>query len=112
MQKHHGAREVFLTQQSDANCAVSLLRKCRVCSADDYDDCSQGAEGVDANNVYLCEYDYDTVWQVRLLHIVYRIAYYTVSVPSESDHERANHPSMSFGRGMCQISIVDVVGWQ
>ncbi|KAK9855793.1 hypothetical protein WJX84_007438, partial [Apatococcus fuscideae] len=54
--KHHGAREVFLTQQSDANCAVSLLRKCRVCSPDDYEDCNQGTADVEANDVYLCEY--------------------------------------------------------
>ncbi len=64
LQKHHGAREVFLTQQADANCAASFLRKCRVCTPDDYEDCNSGTEDVDANNVYLCEYDYDNVWQV------------------------------------------------
>ena len=67
MQKHHGAREIFLTQQSDANCAISLLRKCKVCPPDEYEDCNAGTEEVEANNVYLCEYQYDTVWQARPL---------------------------------------------
>lgn len=57
MQKHHAAREVFLTQMVDNNDVESLWKPAQVCLLDACDK----AEGDD---VFICEYEYDTVWQV------------------------------------------------
>ncbi|KAK9805893.1 hypothetical protein WJX73_002145 [Symbiochloris irregularis] len=57
-QKHHAAREVFLTQDLDENEAASLLRPATVC------DPATFAELADAgDDVFLYEYEYDTVWK-------------------------------------------------
>ena len=94
LQKHHGAREVFLTQQSDANCAVSLLRKCRVCCPDDYEDCNQGTQDVEANNIYLCEYEYDTVWQVIILAWKLDILQYSLCSRTAQHNSRRQRPGI------------------
>lgn len=60
MQKHHAAREVFLTQQVDNNDVESLWRPAQVCLPD-------AAEKTLGDDVFICEYEYDTVWQVHLL---------------------------------------------
>jgi len=57
MQKHHAAREVFLTQLVDNNDVESLWRLAQVCLPDAF----AQATGDDA---FVCEYEYDTVWQV------------------------------------------------
>ncbi len=57
MQKHHAAREVFLTQMVDNNDVECLWRLAQVCLPDAF--CQ--ATGDDA---FVCEYEYDTVWQV------------------------------------------------
>ncbi len=57
MQKHHAAREVFLTQMVDNNGVESLWRPAQVCLPDAF----AKATGDDA---FICEYEYDTVWQV------------------------------------------------
>lgn len=60
MQKHHAAREVFLTQQVDNNDVESLWRPAQVVLPD-------AAEKALGDDVFICEYEYDTVWQVHLL---------------------------------------------
>ena len=65
MQKHHGAREVFLTQQVDNNEMELLLRVARVCSPARIQDFDT------ENDVFVCEYEYDTAWQVRASDISY-----------------------------------------
>lgn len=57
MQKHHAAREVFLTQQVDNNGVESLWRPVQVCLPD-------AIEQAVGDDVFMCEYEYDTVWQV------------------------------------------------
>ncbi|KAL3142669.1 hypothetical protein ABBQ38_002975 [Trebouxia sp. C0009 RCD-2024] len=55
-QKHHAAREVFLTQQVDNNDVESLWRPAQVVLPD-------AAEKALGDDVFICEYEYDTVWQ-------------------------------------------------
>ena len=57
MQKHHAAREVFLTQMVDNNDVESLWRHAQVCLPDAF-------ETAVGDDVFICEYEYDTVWQV------------------------------------------------
>ena len=57
VQKHHTAREVFLTELVDNNDVESLYRVAQVCLPDAF----KQATGDDA---FVCEYEYDTVWQV------------------------------------------------
>ena len=57
MQKHHAAREVFLTQVVDNNDVESLWRLAQVCLPDAF----AQATGDDA---FVCEYEYDTVYLV------------------------------------------------
>ena len=57
MQKHHAAREVFLTQMVDNNDVESLWRPAQVCLPDTFDRTT-------GDDVFICEYEYDTVWQV------------------------------------------------
>ena len=57
MQKHHAAREVFLTQMVDNNDVESLWRPAQVCLPD-------AVEKAVGDDVFICEYEYDTVWQV------------------------------------------------
>lgn len=57
MQKHHAAREVFLTQLVDNNDVESLWRLAQVCLPDAF----AQATGDDA---FVCEYEYDTVYLV------------------------------------------------
>lgn len=59
MQSHHAAREVFLTQQVDNNGVESLWRPAQVCLPD-------ACEKAPGDDVFICEYEYDTVWQVCL----------------------------------------------
>ena len=56
LQKHHAAREVFLTQMVDNNDVESLWKPVQVCLPHQF----AQAEGDD---VYLCEYEYDTQFQ-------------------------------------------------
>lgn len=58
VQKHHNALEVFLTQQVDENDIETLLRPVRVLPPSAFVDCNE-------RHVFLCEYEYDTRWQVR-----------------------------------------------
>ena len=60
MQKRHAAREVFLTQQVDNNGVESLWKPAQVCLPD-------ACEKALGDDVFVCEYEYDTVFQVRLL---------------------------------------------
>lgn len=60
LQKHHTAREVFLTQGVDNNSVESLWRHAQVCLPD-------AVEEALGDDVFSCEYEYDTVWQVRLV---------------------------------------------
>ncbi|KAA6424992.1 MAG: origin recognition complex subunit 1-like [Trebouxia sp. A1-2] len=55
-QKHHAAREVFLTRLVDNNGVESLWRLAQVCLPDAF----AQATGDDA---FICEYEYDAVWQ-------------------------------------------------
>ncbi|KAL0033288.1 hypothetical protein WJX77_001908 [Trebouxia sp. C0004] len=55
-QKHHAAREVFLTQMVDNNDVESLWRLAQVCLPDAFAQAT-------GDDVYICEYEYDTVWQ-------------------------------------------------
>ena len=64
-QAHHGARAVFLTQQIDDNLAECLLRPAHVCAPGEFARASQGDD-----DVFLCEYEYDTMWQVRLQQLL------------------------------------------
>ena len=57
MQKHHAAREVFLTQLVDNNDVESLWRVAQVCLPDAF----KQATGDDA---FVCEYEYDTGFEV------------------------------------------------
>lgn len=57
MQKHHAAREVFLTQLVDNNDVEVLWRPAQVCLPD-------ACEKALGDDVFICEYEYDTVWQV------------------------------------------------
>ena len=59
MQKRHAAREVFLTQQVDNNGVESLWKPAHVCLPD-------ACEKALGDDVFVCEYEYDTVFQVRL----------------------------------------------
>ena len=63
MQNHHTAREVFLTQQVDNNGVESLWRPAQVCLSD-------AVEKALGDDVFMCEYEYDTVWQVCLALLV------------------------------------------
>ncbi|KAK9830101.1 hypothetical protein WJX72_009780 [[Myrmecia] bisecta] len=63
-QKHHGPREVFLTQQVDENEAACLFRVCKVYLPAEFAAAPDGKYGgALSNDVYICEYEYDTVWQ-------------------------------------------------
>ena len=57
MQKHHVAREVFLTQLVDNNDVESLWKPAQVCLSD-------AVDRVIGDDTFVCEYEYDTVWQV------------------------------------------------
>lgn len=62
VQKHHAAREVFLTQMVDNNDVESLWRPAQVCLPDTFDRTT-------GDDVFICEYEYDTVWQVCCSYI-------------------------------------------
>ena len=59
LQNHHAAREVFLTQGADNNGVESLWRSVQVCLPD-------ACEKALGDDVFICEYEYDPVWQVCL----------------------------------------------
>ena len=63
MQNHHAAREVFLTEMVDNNGVESLWRPAEVCLPD-------ACEKALGDDVFICEYEYDTVWQVRFAPLV------------------------------------------
>ena len=60
LQNHHAAREVFLTQMVDNNDVESLWRPAQVCLPDAF-------EKALGDDVFLCEYEYDNVFQVCAL---------------------------------------------
>jgi hypothetical protein len=65
VQKHHNAREVFLTQQVDENDITTLLRPIEVLMPTNF-------ASSDNPDAFLCEYEYDTQWQVRrALHFAF-----------------------------------------
>jgi len=61
-QKHNAAREVFLTQQRDQVEVASLEKAAHVLPPEDF---YRGSDAL-GDNVFLCEYEYDTVWEVRM----------------------------------------------
>ena len=61
LQGHHAAREVFLSQDTDENEAACLLRTACVC-----DPASFAANADAGDDVFLFEYEYDTIWKVGM----------------------------------------------
>jgi hypothetical protein len=59
-QKHHSAREVFLTVTSGHQYVASVLRKAWVHPPADFAAAFDGEEG---NDVFMCEYEYDEAWR-------------------------------------------------
>ena len=58
LQKHHGAREVFLTDSADNNTIDCLERAVPVCLP-------SAVHQFDSHpDVYTCEYEYDIAWKV------------------------------------------------
>ena len=63
-QPHHAAREVFLSQLRDEASVHSIVQKTGVQTPADYYRNAPAPEGVAGDDdVYLCEYEYDCVWQ-------------------------------------------------
>ena len=57
-QKHHGAREIFISRHVDENDASSLVRPCKVYAPEKFQRCCH-----EDDDVYMCEYEYDPAWQ-------------------------------------------------
>lgn len=62
LQAHHLAREVFLTQQRDTNSMESVLRAAHVLQPRDF--AAGAACSALGEDVFVCEYAYDSAWQV------------------------------------------------
>lgn len=63
LQKHHAAREVFLTEMVDNNDIGCLWKPVQVCLPAEF-------EKAAGDDVYLCEYEYDTQFQVKLAQLI------------------------------------------
>ena len=63
LQRHHLAREVFLTPVCDANPLDAALRPAHVLPPRDF--AAGGACSRLGEDVFVCEYQYDAAWQVR-----------------------------------------------
>ena len=61
-QRHHAAREVFLSQLRDDASVHSILGKAGVLAPEQYNSNAR-VPGVPDDDVYFCEYEYDCVWQ-------------------------------------------------
>eukprot|EP00963_Diacronema_lutheri_P008823 scaffold776_cov347-Pavlova_lutheri.AAC.21 len=57
-QKHHGAREIFISRHVDDNDVSSLVRSCKVYTPEKFRTCCH-----EDDDVYMCEYEYDPAWQ-------------------------------------------------
>ena len=66
LQKHHAAREVFLTEMVDNNDIGCLWKPVQVCLPAEF-------EKAAGDDVYLCEYEYDTQFQVKLAHLIAKL---------------------------------------
>jgi origin recognition complex subunit 1 len=59
-QRHHGARELFLSRATHYEPAEALLRRAFVRSPRGFAEAADGEEG---NDAYMCEYEYDEGWK-------------------------------------------------
>ena len=66
LQKHHAAREVFLTEMVDNNDIGCLWKPVQVCLPAEF-------EKAAGDDVYLCEYEYDTQFQVKPAQLAARL---------------------------------------
>ena len=62
-QRHHLAREVFLSQQRDGDTMDAILRRAHVLSPRDFGS-GAACSGL-GEDVFVCEYLYDSAWRVR-----------------------------------------------
>jgi len=91
LKAHHLAREVFLTQQRDANSIESILRLAHVLPLRDF--CSGAACSRLGEDVFACDYLYDSAWQVE-------------GVPERCPE---GHPGGFIGRGCDCVHVPGVV---
>jgi hypothetical protein len=63
LQRHHLAREVFLSQQRDSDTMDAILRRAHVLSPRDFGS-GAACSGL-GEDVFVCEYLYDSAWRVR-----------------------------------------------
>jgi hypothetical protein len=66
LQRHHLAREVFLTQLRDADSIDAVLRYAHVLGPREF--AAGAACSALGEDVFVCEYEYDSAWQVGAVH--------------------------------------------
>ena len=65
LQAHHNARELFLTQLTDAGLeGATLLRPCAVVA------CTSELAAAAGDDVFVCDHIYDTAWDVSACVVV------------------------------------------
>jgi origin recognition complex subunit 1 len=62
-QRHHSARELFLSRASHYEPVGALLRRARVKSPKGFAEAADGDEEEGGNDVFMCEYEYDEGWK-------------------------------------------------